>query len=323
MFQIVFLGDSINILIDPLLFLQFLREISGGIFNSFFVTCSLFGETTIMIFLISAIYWCLDKKLGEYILISASFADLVNGLLKVTACIYRPWILDSRVHPVEDAIAGATGYSFPSGHTTTATTVFGGTVLRGKFPKALNIALIICLVLVGFSRNYLGVHSILDVIFGFIFTLIVLLIISKLFDMLEEKPNLDIVISCIGIVLSILIVIYALTKSYPMDYDAAGKLLVDPAKLIIDTFQCAGLAIGTFICWPIERRFINFSAEGSLETKTARFIFGFIALLVIQTVIMPLIGRTQTGGFIQYFIIIVFIMLIYPAIIKFFQKRKS
>ena len=276
-----------------------------------------------MIFLISAIYWCLDKKLGEYILISASFADLVNGLLKVTACIYRPWILDSRVHPVEDAIAGATGYSFPSGHTTTATTVFGGTVLRGKFPKALNIALIICLVLVGFSRNYLGVHSILDVIFGFIFTLIVLLIISKLFDMLEEKPNLDIVISCIGIVLSILIVIYALTKSYPMDYDAAGRLIVDPAVLTIDTFKNAGLAIGTLMWWPIERRFIKFVTDGTVETKVTRFIFGYIALTLIITAIMPLLGNTPLGGFLQNFVLMTFVILIYPAIIKFFQNRKN
>ena len=276
-----------------------------------------------MFFLLSLIYWCLDKKLGEYMLLSAAGASLVNGLAKITACVYRPWILDSRVQPVKNAIATATGYSFPSGHTTDATVLFGGPVIRGKLPKILNIALILCIVLVGFSRNYLGVHSVLDVIFGFILTLIVLLIFSKLFDMLEEKPNLDIVISCVVIAISVLVIIYASTKSYPMDYDAAGKLLVDPAKLIVDTFQCAGLAIGTFICWPVERRFINFSAEGSLETKTARFIFGFIGLLVIQTVIMPLIGRTQTGGFIQYFIMIAFVMLIYPAVIKFFQKRKS
>ena len=95
----------------------------------------MFGETTVIIFLISAIYWCLDKKLAEYILVSQGYADLVNGLAKVVACVYRPWILDSRVYPVNEAIPGATGYSFPSGHTTTATTMFAGLVLRGKFSK--------------------------------------------------------------------------------------------------------------------------------------------------------------------------------------------
>ena len=110
---------------------------------------------------------------------------MVNGFAKVTACVYRPWIMDSRVHPVKEAIAGATGYSFPSGHATSATFLFLGPVLRGKFSKALNIGLICCFILVAFSRNYVGVHSILDVIFAFIFTFIVLIIISKLFDKLE------------------------------------------------------------------------------------------------------------------------------------------
>jgi hypothetical protein len=273
--------------------------------------------------LISAIYWCLDKKLAEYILVSQACADLVNGLAKVIACVYRPWILDSRVHPVNEAIPGATGYSFPSGHTTTATTMFAGLVLRGKFSKPLNIGLIVCLILIGFSRNYVCVHSVLDVIFGFIFTFIVLLIVSKLFNKLEEKPNLDIIISCVGIVISILIVIYALTKSYPMDYDAAGKLIVDPAILTIDTFKNAGLAVATFISWPIERRFINFLTDGTLEEKVTRFIFGYIALTFIVTVIMPLLGNTPIGGFMQNFVMIIFVMLIYPAIIKFFQNRKN
>lgn len=34
---------------------------------------------------------------------------------------------------------------------------------------------------------------------------------------------------------------------HPMDYDAAGKLIVDPAILTIDTFKNTGLAVATFI----------------------------------------------------------------------------
>ena len=312
---------NINILIDPLLYLQFLREITNGAFNSFFVTCSLFGETTIMIILISMVYWCLDKKLGQYILLCQAGADLVNGLAKVIACVYRPWILDSRVQPVKEAIPGATGYSFPSGHVTTATTFFGGAALRGNFSKALKILLVICMLLVGFSRNYLGVHSVLDVIFGIIFTFIVLLIFSKLFDKLEEKPNLDIIISIAGTIIAIFIVVFALTKSYPLDYDAAGKLIVDPAILTLDTFRNAGTAIGAFICWPIERRFVKFTTDGSLQTKVIRFICGFIGLELVVTVIMPLLGENPAGCFLQNFVLGAFVILIYPAIIKFFQNR--
>ncbi|WP_295723286.1 phosphatase PAP2 family protein [uncultured Methanobrevibacter sp.] len=254
---------------------------------------------------------------------SQAGAYLVNGFLKVFACVYRPWILDSRVHPVKEAITTATGYSFPSGHTTSATTFFAGTVLRGRLSKGLNIVLIICLLLVGFSRNYLGVHSILDVIFAIIFTLMVLFVFSKLFDKLETNPNLDIIISVVGIIISILVVIYSLTKSYPLDYDAAGKLIVDPAILTIDTFKSAGFAVGIFFSWPIERRFIKFLTDGTVETKVLRFICGFIALEFIINVILPIIGETPIGGFLQYFLIMVFVMLIYPIIFKFFENRAN
>lgn len=311
-----------NIFIDPLLFLQFIREATGGIFNSFFVTCSLFGETGVMIVLIAILYWCMDKKLGEYILVSMGAADMVNGYAKIIACVYRPWILDSRIQPVKEAIAGATGYSFPSGHVTTATSAFAGAVLRGNYSKYLNIVLIVCLVLVGFSRNYVGVHSVLDVIFGFLFTLTVLIIFSKLFNKVEEKPNLDIIISIIGIMLAIALIIFATIKSYPLDYDAAGKLIVDPAILTLDSFANAGTATGFFIAWPIERRFIKFVNDGDMETRMIRAICGFIGLVVIMQVILPLLGG-HIQRFIGYVFISLFIMLIYPAIIKFFQNKSN
>ena len=276
-----------------------------------------------VIAIISMIYWCLDKKLGEYLLVSLASATLVNGFAKVAACIYRPWILDSRITPVKEAIADATGYSFPSGHTTKATTLFGGAVIRGKFSKALNITLIVCLILVAFSRNYVGVHSILDVIFAIISTFIVLLLISKLFDRLEEKPNLDIIISCAGILIAILIIIFTLTKSYPMDYDSAGRLIVDPAIMAIDTFEYAGLAVGVFLTWPIERRFVKFSIEGSVESKVLRYIWGFIGLELMMNVILPLFGESFFEGFLKYALLMAFVVLIYPAIIKFFQNRKK
>lgn len=313
---------EINIFIDPLLFLQFIRESTGGIFDSFFVTCSNMGGTGTMIILLALLYWCIDKKLGQYLLVSLGAADLVNGFVKITACIYRPWILDSRIHPVKEAFAKATGYSFPSGHATTATTVFAGSVLRGNFSKYFNIVLIFCLVLIGFSRIYVGVHSILDVFFGFLLTLIIVIIFSKLFDKVEEKPNLDIIISVIGIIFAVALTIYATTKSYPLDYDAAGKLIVDPTKMALDSISDAGFATGFFIGWPIERRFIRFVNDGDMESKMMRAICGFLCLELILRVILPSLGG-NIGRFTGDILLSLFVILLYPAIIKFFQNRKN
>ncbi len=75
----------------------------------------------------------------EYLLFLQNFRNSINDALTpfmeaisyfaVSVCAYRPWIRDVRVLPAGDAIKTATGYSFPSGHTTTATPIYGGLAL--------------------------------------------------------------------------------------------------------------------------------------------------------------------------------------------------
>lgn len=88
------------------------------------MNCTDFGNLPIILFLIAIIYWSYDKKLGEYLLVSLSFSRLANSFAKLTACVYRPWMSDPNVHPYEKAVESATGYSFPSGHITSATILF-------------------------------------------------------------------------------------------------------------------------------------------------------------------------------------------------------
>lgn len=312
-----------NILVDPLLFLQFLREATGGIFNSFFLNATNFADFWPTLVILSIFYWCLDKKLGQYLLVSYGASNLLSSFLKVAAAIYRPWVLDSRIKPVKEALSTATGYSFPSGHSTNATAIFAGSVIRGNFSKIFNAVFILCLLLISFSRCYLGLHSILDVLFAIVSTIAILLLFNKLFDELDEIPNLDIIISVIGVILAILAMVYTLTKAYPMDYNAVGKLIVDPALTNIGVYLNFGIVCGIFFAWPLERRFVNFSSEGTSEEKIVRFAVGIIGLGILYTIILPFFGKSPWEYFLREFIIGLYIMLIYPAFIKFFQRKKS
>lgn len=309
-----------NIIVDPLLFLQSLREATGGIFNDFFLNATIFGDFLPTIVILCIIYWCLDKKLGEYLVISYGATNLLTSFAKIAATIYRPWILDSRIQPVKEAMEGAKGYSFPSGHTSNATTVFGGSILKGNFSKIFNTVFIICLAIIAFSRLYLGVHSILDVSFAIISSLVILVIFRKLFDKLEEMPNLDVVISAVGVILAILALAYCMTKSFPMDYDAAGKLIVDPVRTNMGFFSNTGLITAIFLSWPLERRFIRFSSDGKTETKIIRLVVGIIGLGIVKFVIAPLLGSGQLELFLKDFLLGLYVVLIYPAVIRFAQK---
>lgn len=308
-----------------LLFLQGLRQASGGMFDSFFMSVTDFGNLQIILFLIGALYWCYDKKLGEYLLVSIAFARIANSFAKLTACIYRPWVADSNIKPYEGALKEATGYSFPSGHSTSSTILFVGAFLKGNFTKGLKIFLILCLLLICFSRCYLGVHYPTDILGGIIISTIILLAVGKLFDRYENNPNFDLYVAGAGIILSILLLVYATFKAYPMDY-AAGKLIVDPAKMALDGFKDVGFCTGILIPWVIERRFVKFSSDGPIDCRILRVAGAYVGYLVLMKIMYPLIKASftpQIANFLNFFMFPLYVVLIVPIVIKFFQNRKK
>ena len=277
-------------------------------------------------FLIGALYWCYDKKLGEYLLVSFAFSRILNSFVKLTACVYRPWVDDSRIHPFEGALEDATGYSLPSGHATSSGILFLGTLFKGNFTKGLKIFSIIALFLICFSRVYLGVHSLLDIVVGLIVALVPLFIVSKIFDKYEDNPNLDLILLACGIVLSVLLIAYATFKAYPMDYDAAGKLIVDPVKMALEAYKDVGFCMSILISWVIERRFINFSCEGPIDRRILRVSGAYVGYLILMNILYPLIKSSfvpQIANLINFFMFPCFVVLIVPAVIKFFQNRNK
>lgn len=177
-----------------------------------------------------------------------------------------------------------------------------------------------------FTRCYFGVHSLADVIGAFIISLIILFVVGKLFDKLEDNPNFDLIIVGEGILLSVLLLAYATFKSYPMDYDSAGKLIVDPAKMAIDAYNDVGFSVGVLVPWVIERRFIKFTSDGPLDCKFLRIAGAYIGYMILMYVLYPLIKASfapQLANFLNFFIFPFYVILIVPAVIKFFQNRKK
>ena len=175
--------------IQYLLLLQNLRNSTSNALTPFMEMISLFAVTYLVI-VPALVYWCVDKRSGLYTMASYTTTVAINAVVKLTACIYRPWIRDSRVLPAGDAITTATGYSFPSGHTTSSTSIYGALAVSAwKKMRWVSVLCIIFALLTCFSRNYLGVHTPQDVLVGMAEGVLILWAMSKLFPWLDKNPG--------------------------------------------------------------------------------------------------------------------------------------
>lgn len=233
--------------IDYLLLLQNLREATGGVLDGFFCIITKLGETSILMYLLGLMYWYFDKEKGIFLMFSLYINRIINGFVKITACVYRPWIRDPRINPVTEAMADATGYSFPSGHTTNAVSCWGGLAVKSKKDSKgigiVSILFIILVLLIGFSRNYLGVHTPQDVIVAFIICVAVLFAMTKLMPYIESHPQSPLWIMVVGVAVCVILILYAMFKSYPVDYAADGSVIVEGSKMAVDSYKNAGMGI--------------------------------------------------------------------------------
>ncbi len=310
--------------IDILLILQAFRNGAGAVLAEFLAKMTFLGELNSVLVIMAVIYWAVSKEFGTYLMMGWSGNRLVNGMLKVTFCVYRPWIRDPRIVPYGNTITTATGYSFPSGHTMNAATVYGGAALRKDMPKLLRFVTGFLVLQVAFSRIFMGVHTPQDVLVGGAAGMTVMYLTIRLMDWCRAHPEKDIYVAGIGIVLATLVALYAGLKPYPADHDAAGKLLVDGAKMANDTFKGVGWCTGFLAGWILERRYVNFSTDVSPMMKITRTVSGLFCYYAFSLILVPMIKAWiagPAGTLISCFIQMIFITLIAPASMMHLEKK--
>jgi len=304
--------------IEYLLFLQDFRNSINDALTPFMEMISLFAVTYLVI-AAAFVYWCVDKRSGLYTLASYELCVAVNAVVKLTVCAYRPWIRDARVLPAGDSITTATGYSFPSGHTTTATPIYGGlAVSTWKKLRWISVLCIICIAITGFSRNYLGVHTPQDVLVGLTEGALALWGMAVLFKYLEKHPEKENIFLAAGIVFCIGALIYITLKPYPMDYKADGTLLVDPQKMMRDGYGDIGRFMAFCAARFIEKTWVKYSPALTKKTLAAGLVGAVLTFFIIDTVNTPLryVFGQNWGSFAANAVIVSFIVVIWPAIMK-------
>ena len=302
-----------------LLFLQRIRVSTGGAFDEFFNALSKVA-VDILPFLPFIIFWSVNKKWGYRFLFTNYCADLLNGLVKLTVCAYRPWIRSDLIEPAGDSKVAATGYSFPSGHTVLATANYGTVIVAQKNKrKWLAVLCGVLLFLTALSRNFLGVHTPQDVLVGFLETCLVIWIVGKVQEKISGKEKLQDGLTLAGLFSVAVFILYVTKKPYPMDF-VDGKLLVDPQVMMNDMFKACGAITGLLIGSYIDRHYIHYEIpQGSANLPLLTWI-GFAIIFAWKTLFSPSMVVAPLGGhwgnFVARFIMVLFAMTVWPVVIR-------
>lgn len=165
--------------IDPLMYDLFIKNIRCDWLTEIMKAITQMGGFYVLpIICIFVLIFARNKKIGLLMTTNLGFIALLNVIFKMIVQRPRP----------TDMLITENGYSFPSGHAMTSTAFYGLIIylvyknIKTKKIRNILIALIsILILLISFSRIYLGVHYTSDVIAGTIFSIAYLICIISLY----------------------------------------------------------------------------------------------------------------------------------------------
>ena len=289
------------------------------VFDFFFLLVTHLGEEIAFLAIAIVFFWCTDKKRGYLILLTGLVGTVINQALKLIFKIPRPWVKDPAFSFVGDANVEATGYSFPSGHTQNTAGTFGAiAVTSGK--KWVKIACVVIIVLVSFSRMYLGVHTPLDVGVSLLIAASLVLLFNPIFKS-DERFDKCAPFICIGsFVLAISLLFY--TFLMPSEGVDAANLL-SGRKNAVTLFSCM---LGFPIIYYADKHFIKFETRASWYVQIIKVAVGLGVVLAIMKLLPPplefIFGNYFVARGVRYFIIVIFAGVVWPLAFKKLGKIK-
>ena len=295
-------------------FLYLLEDIRMPILNEFMLLITHLGEETAFLVVALIVFWCVDKRRG-YLLMSVGFlSTMANQVMKLWFRIPRPWVLDPEFTILEQGREAASGYSFPSGHTTSAVATFGSLAATSR--KKSTIALCVLLaVLVGFSRMYIGVHTPADVLVGALTSILLIMVLRKV---PYNGRGMDILVL---VMLASAAGFMAFVQLYPFPADVDAHNLASGMK---NAYTMAGCMTGVLVVYHVEKKYVNFTTRAVWWAQILKVVFGLALVLAVKEGLRspleaafgdPLIART-----VRYFLIVVAAGFVWPMTFRFFFK---
>lgn len=250
--------------------------------QDFFVFISLLGNEEFYLAILPLIYWSINKRLGIYLGFVFFITVGINTIIKQGLRGPRPfWIVP------ELGISDTGGYGIPSGHTQYATVLY---LIIAAWVKKFWVWLLafVLILIMSFSRIYLGQHFIHDVIAGFVVGLTILIgyfIWQRSFAasfskrILGQKLLASILIT-VGLALLYILVLFLIGEpdlSVPYSEFVVLAELASRNEMATATGALLGFGIGVLL----EGSRVRFRSDGSLTRRVARYILGIVVTVII------------------------------------------
>lgn len=176
----IFAIFTYKIVTDKVIYVDYLYDfISDNIINDKLtsiikVITNLSSVIFIIVIATIAIIFIRNKRIKLLLASNLIGITIINNLLKVIIARDRPNI---------NRLVNESGYSFPSGHSITSMVFYGYLIYliyryvdNKKIKVSLIIFLSLLILMIGFSRIYLGVHYTSDVMGGFLLGVVYLIV---------------------------------------------------------------------------------------------------------------------------------------------------
>ena len=299
-------------------FLRLLESLRTPALDAFMAAITQLGDETVFMVLAITVFWCVSKRQGYYVFAVGLGGTVVNQWLKLIFRIPRPWVLDPEFTIVESARGAAAGYSFPSGHTQNIVGTLGTIAVSNK-QKWLRIVCGVLIVLVPFSRMYLGVHTPLDV--GVSFALAVALVIAlwPCFRDEERFRKNGRAVLCALLVLSVCYAVWVNVTAFPADVDADNL-----ASGMKNGWTLLGCALGLGVSYYVDEKKLHFDTKAPLAGQVCKLVLGLALLLGVRAGVKPVLNAVSGGALwanaVRYFLMVVFAGCVWPLTFPYFAK---
>ena len=244
---------------------QSLSHLGIAVMDPLFALFTFLGEETFLLVAVFSIYWCGNKKFGEYLLLSLYTSIAANGILKDLVRRPRPFLTPGWEelryvqidNPLIDTVSLGESFSFPSGHSQCAGGFFTALALWMR-KKRVTVLAVLAILLVMISRVYLGVHFPGDVLVGAALgigaSLLSWWLFSHYYHCKVALFACAVGISCIA-------------------------LLISPSP---DTVKTIGVGIGALGGMALEDRKVHFTTSGPVGGKVLRLAMGSAILMILR-----------------------------------------